>query len=408
MRDGVYKWWALWLLWGAYFLDLGSRQIYGATLPAISSTFGVTSAQIGLVGTVFAVLYGVCAPFSGLVSDILSRKWIVTAAVAVFCLGTFLSGFTVGVGSLILTYGVLCAVSQPFIYPPLCSIVTQLHNESRATAVSLIQLALYAGIIICSYFGGWLSDLQADGWRRAFWIVGAVGLLWTAVLVLALRNTKPVRKPDEAERASVGEALKAVFSKPSAIMYCVYFALMIFVFIGYSTWTPTFLKDKYPELTLKSAALHSVLWHYIGAAAGVMIGSRISDRFAKTRKSIRLEVTVFGIVGSIPSIILMVKTPSLAVCCAALCAYGVFRGFFDSSLYVSLLDVIKPRFHATALGLTMGIGYVFGALAPWGLGLIRQHFSIQTGFMIFAWFYALAIVLIFISRAFFLKRDYEG
>ncbi len=35
MKDSRYKWFALALLWVAYFLLQGTRQIYGATLPQI-------------------------------------------------------------------------------------------------------------------------------------------------------------------------------------------------------------------------------------------------------------------------------------------------------------------------------------------------------------------------------------
>ena len=48
----VYKWLALALLWVAFFLQQGTRQVFSATLSSIQASLGVTAAQIGLVATV--------------------------------------------------------------------------------------------------------------------------------------------------------------------------------------------------------------------------------------------------------------------------------------------------------------------------------------------------------------------
>ena len=93
-----YKWIALLLLWVAFFLQQGTRQIYSATLPSIRASFGVSDAAIGVVGTVFTFMYGICVPFAGIAADLFRRKWMVTIGVAVFCCGIFCSGFVGTVG----------------------------------------------------------------------------------------------------------------------------------------------------------------------------------------------------------------------------------------------------------------------------------------------------------------------
>jgi NADPH:quinone reductase-like Zn-dependent oxidoreductase len=52
-----YKWVLLMFLFAAFFLELGSRQLYNAALPQIRLEFlrfGVADAQLGAVGAVFA------------------------------------------------------------------------------------------------------------------------------------------------------------------------------------------------------------------------------------------------------------------------------------------------------------------------------------------------------------------
>ena len=88
-----YKWLALALLWVAFFLQQGTRQVFSATLSSIQGSLGVTSAQIGLVATVFTFAYGLSVPFAGAAADLFNRKWMVVSGVFVFCLGIFASGF---------------------------------------------------------------------------------------------------------------------------------------------------------------------------------------------------------------------------------------------------------------------------------------------------------------------------
>ena len=191
MKTIDYKWRALALLWVAFFLQQGTRQLFGPSVPAICASIGVDKVAIGVVGTVFAMMYGICVPFAGLTADLFSRKWMVVSGVAIFCLGIFLSGFVASVGLLIVTYGVLNGFGQTFYYPSATSLISQLHKETRATALSLLQVGLYLGIIGCSWASGWMAEGGADGWRAPFRLFGGIGLVWAVALAFLLKDTKP-------------------------------------------------------------------------------------------------------------------------------------------------------------------------------------------------------------------------
>ena len=103
MKGSHYKWWALVLLWVAFFLQQGTRQLLYPSIPSICTSFGVDRVTVGVVGTVFAMTYGLSVPFAGFVANLFSRKLVVAVCVAVFCGGIFLSGFASSVGFLIVT-----------------------------------------------------------------------------------------------------------------------------------------------------------------------------------------------------------------------------------------------------------------------------------------------------------------
>ena len=412
MNEKNYKWWALLLLWVAFFLQQGTRQLFGPSVPSICASFGVDKVALGVVGTVFAMMYGICVPFAGLTADLFNRKWMVTIGVAIFCGGIFLSGFVASVGLLILTYGILNGFGQTFYYPSATSLVSQLHKESRATAISILQLGLYIGIVGCGSLAGFMAGKGGESWRIPFWIFGGIGLAWVVALAIFLKDTKPVTVVGAVAKPSIKEAIKAVVAKPTAICVILGLAMMIYVDIGFKNWMPSHLQETFGQTCpfLKQwAGLHAVLWHYVGAIVGVLVGSRIGDRLVKGRPGIRLELGIAGLGLAIPFIIWMAMTQSFALCCVAMLGFGLFRGVYDSNFMASFFDVVNPRYHASGVGIMMCIAFLFGSLSstvlPWLAKTLGGNMSWSMASL--AGFYLVGVLVILLARICFLGRDCE-
>ena len=405
-----YKWVALGLLWVAFFLQQGTRQLFGPSIPSICGSIGVDKVAIGVVGTVFAMMYGICVPFAGLTADLFNRKWMVTIGVGVFCLGIFASGFVASVGLLIVTYGILNGFGQTFYYPSATSLISQLHKESRATAISILQLGLYIGIVGCGGLAGYVAGRGGESWRVPFWIFGGIGLAWAVALAIFLKDTKPVSSAVQSAKPSIREALKAVFSKPTALCVALGLAMMIYVDIGFKNWMPSHLQSKFLETCpylQQWAGLHAVLWHYLGAIIGVLGGSRIGDRLVKGRPGIRLELGIAGLGLSIPFIVWMAMTPSFLLCCVAMFVFGVFRGVYDSNFMASFFDVVNPRYHASGVGIMMCIAFLFGSLSSTVLPCIARALNGNMTYAMasLAGFYLVGMAVILFARVHFLARD---
>ena len=296
MTDKSYKWFALVLVWGSVMFQQGIRQIYGATLPSIASTFHISSVEIGLVGTVFMFVYGFMMLCSGFLSDKFSRKWILVCGIALYSAGGFLSGYVSCVGALVITYGIISALGQPLVFPPGTALLMQLHGEeTRATALSIVQSALYVGIVLCAIGSGCLAELESDGWRSAFKLAGALALVWALVTAVAMRDTRV--EATGCTKVSLKDALRAVFVKKSAILYAIYLIILNGVTIGFTIWTPSFVMDAFPHLSKGMAVLHAVLWMNAGALIGVILGGKIGDRFALARQGVRMEILAVGVFG---------------------------------------------------------------------------------------------------------------
>ena len=408
-----YKWRALALLWVAFFLQQGTRQIFGATLTSIQGSLGASAAAIGAVATVFTFAYGLSVPFAGAAADLFNRKWMVVSGVAVFCLGILASGFVASLGLLVVSYGILNGFGQSFYYPSATSIIGELHKETRATALSILQMGLYAGIIGVSAASGWLAESGAEGWRVPFKVFGGIGVLWAVVMAFGLRGNSSdrINKIDRISKTdnpvnpvnpvqnkpTLKEAFKVFVGNPSALLLAGGLGMMIYVDVGFKTWMPSHLSESF-GVAKGSAALNAVLWHYIGAFVGVTLGGRISDRLAKTRPSVRMETNIAGLALAVPFIVWMAYAPSLLSCGIAMALFGVFRGVYDSNLMASLFDIIPQSYHASGAGLMLSCAFIFGSTSPVVLGLVKDAFSSTVALASLAAFYLLGAAIIAIAR----------
>jgi len=239
-----------------------------------------------------------------------------------------------------------------------------------------------------------------------FWIFGGVGLFWVLILIFFLKDTPPAASAATSqEKATPGEALKAIFSKPTAICVMLGLTMMIYVDFGFKTWMPTFLQEHF-HCSLAKAAFTAVLWHYLGAFVGVMAGAHFADKFVKKHHGVRLTTGVIGLAGGIPFIIAMAYAPSLTLCAAAMALFGFFRGIYDSNLFAALFDVVDARYHASATGVVLAMAFVLGSASPTVIGWMFDHMEMTFSVASLSVFYLLGALILLTARLLFIKRDY--
>ena len=405
-----YKWILLALVSATYFLAQGSRQIFNAVLPQIKADFagaGITDAQLGLVGSAFTLVFGIAIPFGGVLADFFSRKWMVVVGTLLFATGIFSSGLATGVAVLVVAYGVVNAAGQALLPPPNSSLIGQFHVETRATAFSIYQIVFYIGIVVCSCVSGWLSGLGEGGWRKAFFLFGAISAAWALALAFLLRDAPQVKGNGEEDKASIREALGAFLCKPSALLLMAGLGFYFYAKYGFNTWIINYLQREFPSMTAASASFHGVFWFYLGAVAGVFAGGRVSDRFAVAlgRPQARFDVNAVGLALCIPGLLLSAFAPTAALCIAGTALFGFATGVYDSNIYASLFEVVKPRYRAAAVGVFGCGGSVIGASGPAVLGWMNAHFSMSAGIASLSAFALAGAVVICVARVFFFERD---
>ena len=406
-ENAFYKWEVLILLWFAFWFNQADRQLYNTLLEKISDSLSMTSAEAGLVATVFCWVLAICFPLAGFAADRFSKKWIICGSVFLWSAATMISGGAAGFLMFIIFRSIATGVGEGCFAPSNYATICDYHDsDTRATAMSIYTTSQYFGIIVSGIIAGWIGDNY--GWRPAFYIFGSVGVILAFIIMWRLKDKVHVGVSPSAKARnapSAWESIKVFFSVPSAVLLTLCFSGVIFVVQGYLTWSTLFLQEKFAMNNVE-AGFNSVFYAHIGSFVGILLAGRLSDNLAARKPKYRVLLQSLGYLLASPFIVLMGLGEELLVVFIGFVGFGFFRGFYDSNIYVTLYDVIPEKYRGSAAGIMLFIGFILGSFAPWILGVMKPIFGLSHGIAMLStvWIF-FGLVLMFIYK-FLYERDY--
>lgn len=429
------KWEVLLLLWMAYLLNQGDRQIFNTVLPSIREALHLTDTSVGLIATLFNLFYAFMVPLGGWAGDRFSRKWVVTISILFWSIATMFTGLANGVIMLVLMRSVATGGGEAFFGPANYSLLGQYHTDTRARAMSIHQTAYYVGVILAGWLAGLIADKfdaihPGDGWKYSFLIFGAAGVVWGILMIFRLKdkkddssitakecsdNSNAAKECSDNNINSVSverkpgflDGFKTVFTTPTAAILTIGFSGLIFVITGYMTWMPAYLQEELGQ-SQAAAGFNSMFWTYLAAFVGVLIAGVMSDKLAIRSPKFRMLLQALGLIlGSIPLFIIgEMNTVVILYSCFA--AWGFFRAFFDANTYAVLYDVTPSKLHASCSSAMITTGFAVGALAPVVLGALKESMgTLQATFPILGiiWFVC-GVMMVAVSYMRY-QKDYD-
>lgn len=362
-----YKWEVLALLWVAYLLNQGDRQVFNSVLPLIRDSLHLTDSSVSLIAVFFNLFYAAMVPIGGWMGDRFSRKWVCTLSILFWSVATMFTGLANGVFLLILTRSVATGGGEAFFGPANYSLLGQYHTDTRARAMSIHQTSYYVGVILAGWLAGYIGDHL--GWQYAFYIFGGAGVLWAAVMAWRLKDLP--RKAAVEAKPAIWDGFKTVFTTPTALMVTIGFCGFIFVITGYMTWVPTFLQENFGQNGAQ-AGLHSMLWTYAAAFVGVLLAGTLSDKWAAKDPKKRMIIQGAGLILGAAFLPFMGTVKSIWLLYLCFAGWGFFRAFFDANIYAALYDVTPEHLHASCSSAMIMTGFAVGATAPYILARIKE------------------------------------
>jgi len=369
---------ALAVLFAINFMNFFDRQLLGAVGELVRKEWALSDTALGLLGTVFTLLYAVVGVPLGRLADRGERRKILSGGVFLWSLLTATTGLARSFGQMIIArLGV--GVGEATCSPASTSLLGDLFPKtSRARAMSVWMMGLPLGLGLANGLGGDLG--QRWGWRSTFYIAAIPGLL-CAIAALAIKE--PVRGMVEdhavGSRRREGSPYKLVLAIPTMWWVILSGALHNFNMYALGAFLVPFL-IRYHHVTLSSAGKISMWVYGFSGIAGLVIGGIAADRLYRRRIDGRLIVATVALAISAPPMYLaLTRAGGDWTTFAWLMGVGIGVMYaYYTTVYSTIQDVVEPSLRGTAMALYFCAMYLLGAsLGPVGTGLISDYFTFQ-------------------------------
>lgn len=393
------------MLWCISFFNYADRQAIFSVFPLLEREMGLNAVQLGLLGSSFAWVYGLGAPFAGMIVDRVRRKAAILSGLhawSVICMATALSRNFPH----LFFFRAAEGVGETFYYPASMSMISDYHGrETRSRAMGLHQTSVYLGTIGGGFFAGLIG--QHYGWRWSFIVFGGLGVLLGVALHKLLREPRrgAADHLTTSEQLSLAASLKLIWGTPTVLTLMGAFMCANFVAVVLLSWMPKFLYEKF-HMSLAMAGLAATIFVQLASMVGSPLGGWLADKLRSRTPRGRLMVQAIGVFGGAPFVALCGLTDSVAWLILALTAWGLFKGLYDANIFASVFDVIRPEARGTAAGFMNTVGWLAGGgSAPVVIGIIAQRESLGLAIALASTVYVAAGLLLLAGILFFVKRD---
>lgn len=410
IQNKKYPWIVVALLWVVALLNYMDRQMLSTMKPSMQIDIQElqSATNFGYLMAIFLWIYGFMSPISGMIADRLNRKWLIVGSLFVWSAITFAMGFAQTFDQLYWLRA-LMGISEALYIPAGLSLIADYHSsKTRSLAVGIHMTGLYMGQAL----GGFGATIAAEfSWQNAFISFGLIGIVYSVVLILFLREKKAGGAATETlageaaastahlnsaaksiNRESLFKGLATLFSNISFWVILFYFAVPSLPGWGVKNWLPTLFSENL-GIEMSQAGPLSTITIAASSFLGVIFGGILSDKWVQKNMRGRVYTSAIGLAMTIPALLLIGLGSSMIHLVGAVFFFGFGYGMFDANNMPILCQFISSKHRATAYGLMNMTGVFAGAFITNILGKSSDAGSLGKDFAMMAIVVVAALVL---------------
>jgi len=352
------------LNFGILFFD---RNALNFLMPFIRPDLGLNDTQVGILSSGLSLTWAIAGFSVGRFSDWLgSRKPVIVAATLAFCVCSVVSGLA---SSFLMLLGarILMGAAEGGVMPVSHSLIAaQVLESERGLAMGVAQ-NLGSNVLGSAVAPLVLVPVAiAFGWRHAFFIAAAPGLVSAAILWVFLKEpVGETRSHDHAPRMTLRQA----FADRNVQLCALISILLVSYLVCCWAFMPLYLTDTrhVPADTAKW------LMATLGLSAGIgsFAVSALSDRIGR-----RPAIIGFSLLGAILPLGALYLTGNAWLLAGIFFIGWGLNGVFPLFMATIPSESVDPRLTASLAGLVMGVGEVIGGvLSPLLAGGLSDHYG---------------------------------
>ncbi len=380
----------LFLCWVVGFIDKTAINI--AIIP-ISEEFGLSPDHQGMIISAFFLAYSMTQLIGGYLVDRFGARRVLSSAVAVWSMGTAVSGAVHNAVGLAAARAMTGAGEAVFPAGGSVAITEHFDKSQMARAKSVLQSGASVGFAVGSIVITAL--IAAHSWQMMFFVLGGVGLLLSAALFFVMKPANDALVVKEkvekvSEKKRIGALLKNSLTWKITL---VYFFTNI-VFWGLQSWLPSYWV-KVKGMSMVQMGAYSMIPPALGFISFLTCGWLL-DRFFHQKEKYLICI---GAAVSAIFIYLMANEESIPLAFAYLSVSNVFLNAISISVFVSVMKHFPQNTVGTATGLINSLAQLGSFASPMLIGAVLSATNQNYG-IAFSVIVACAVLVCVIATTF--------
>ena len=352
-----------------------------AALP-ISAELHLSRAEMGLIFSAFGLAYALFEIPGGWLGDTFGPRTVLVRVVLWWSAFTAATGLAWNFWSL-WTIRFLFGVGEAGCFPNLSkAFKAWLPQSERSRAQGFLWAATrWGGAVTPLLFA---SALRFVTWQTAFMMLASAGLVWCFFFYTWFRD-RPENHPavNAIELATIKAGLPAMTSHAdlrwrhlvanrSVWLLSLQYFCLIFSWIFYITWLPTYLHDYHHQAADAAARLAVIplLFGGIGCVVAGFLAPRLARGLGSLARARRLLATV-GLVGAASFLILATRITDPLLCVLAMGAASFANDLDTPPSWNAAMDV-GGKYAGTVAGWMATGGHAAAVIAPTVGGYLLQ------------------------------------
>jgi MFS transporter, ACS family, hexuronate transporter len=351
----------------------------------------LSEADYANVVTAFLASYTVMYSVSGRLLDRFGVRVGLAACVGWWSLATMLTARATNAFSLA-AYRFLLGVGEPGIFPGGVKVCGEwFPHRLRAFAIGFFSSGSAVGALIAPPLIAWIT--LSYGWRMAFLLPGAVGLIWLPLWLLVYRPNRAkaeITGPTALPARSWGQLMRErrvwALVLPRLVSDPVWYL--------YLFWLPDYLQRE-RGLSLREIGMYGWI-PFLFADLGAMGGGALSDALVRRGwMPRRARITILVMVGCLAPLGALVGfLPTTATAIALTCLIAFLTQCWATNTSALTADTFQPGETGTVAGMMGTAGSLGGVLFAQLLGAAIAAFGYSSAFVLGAVMHPLAVVLL--------------
>jgi MFS family permease len=346
------------LAFAAWIFDFYDLVLYSFLLVPVARELRLTPTQSSLALGMSLLMTAVGGVSFGYLGDRFGRRPMIAATVAIYGVGTLMSGFSANLAQLI-AFRSITGIGMGGGWAPGQSLVAEtVPAERRARYAAYVQTGAPLGVLLAATVGGYLAPVI--GWRATFMLSSAPAIFVVAAVLKWMPESDVWRRTRADLGGRVADLRTLLEHREILTLLFVIVLLNSEAYWFTYTWMPGYLELK-RGLTA-AAAGRLMITMQIGGVLGYLTFGRAADRFGR-----RPAFCAYGLLmatGTLPPTILWNAAASVR----GLIPAAMFTAGFGTGIWAgvapTIAEMLPTRIRNTSLGILLNVTRGFQFFTP--------------------------------------------